>query len=36
MQPVADSIHELFVGVEEVVRWTVRRAVENLLVEELD
>jgi len=53
MQPVVDSIHELFIGVEalgtrpdlklgeEIVIawcqvWTVRRVVENLLVEELD
>jgi len=53
MQPVVDSIHELFVGVEAlgsqpdlhlgeemVIAWcqvrTVRKVVENLLVEELD
>jgi len=53
MQPVADSIHELFIGVEAlgsqpdlhlgeemVIAWcqvrNVRRAVENLPVEELD
>jgi len=53
MQPIVDSIHELFVGVEVldsqpdfhlgekmVIAWcqvrTVRRVVENLLVEELD
>jgi len=53
MQPVVDSIHEFFVGVEAlgsqpdlhlgeemVIAWrqvrTVRRAVENLPVEELD
>jgi hypothetical protein len=53
MQPVVDSMHELFVGVEvlgsqsdlhlgeEMVIawrqvWTVRRVVENLLVEALD